>query len=345
MKGWIDDGTRRPWVRVIIVNFNGGSCLQDCVNALARQSKPNFEAVIVDNGSSDRSMLDLSVPDARFQIHRADRNLGFAAATNLGVQGCVAPWIATLNPDAFPRADWLAELHAATERYPWARAFGSTQLDARAPHQVDAFGDVYSAWGIAWPGLNGRPLSDLPDGDREVFSPCAAAALYDRGAFEAAGGLDESFFCYQEDVDLGFRLRLRGEHCIQVRRAEVLHLGSEITGRFSAFKTFHSSRNRIWLLLKSVPWPLIWLMLLMHIPATLFLVLRGLRFGIATSVIRGALAGIIGIPQALRSRRIVQQQRRASNLDIARAMSWTPFGPLRRSPHFVRNSKLRLDVS
>ena len=70
-------------------------------------------------------------------------------------------------------------------------------------------------------------------------------------------GFDESFFCYLEDVDLGFRLRLRGERCVQVRRAEVLHAGSAISGHLSDFSVFHSYRNRIWLFAKNVPGPLL----------------------------------------------------------------------------------------
>jgi N-acetylglucosaminyl-diphospho-decaprenol L-rhamnosyltransferase len=65
------------------------------------------------------------------------------------------------------------------------------------------------------------PASSAP---REVFAPCAAAALYARDTFLAAGGFEESFFCYLEDVDLGFRLRLGGAHCIQVQGAEVRHM-------------------------------------------------------------------------------------------------------------------------
>ena len=53
----------------------------------------------------------------------------------------------------------------------------------------------------------------------EVFSPCAAAALYRRNVFLAVGGFDKAFFCYGEDVDLAFRLRLMGGRCMSVARA------------------------------------------------------------------------------------------------------------------------------
>jgi len=196
------------------------------IDALAAQSLAYFEAIIVDNDSSDGSAKALRLPDDRFRVHLADANLGFAAANNLAAADCKAPWIATLNPDAIAGKTWLEELRGATLRHPDVRMFGSTQLDARKPDRVDGFGDVYSVFGTAWRGASGFPVSTLPPDDREVFAPCAAAALYARDAYLAAGGFDESFFCYLEDVDLGFRLALRGERCIQVRRAEVKHFGS-----------------------------------------------------------------------------------------------------------------------
>ena len=228
------------WVRIVIVNYNAGPLLQACLDALASQTMPDFEAVIVDNASTVQPISDLRLPDDRFQILNAGENIGFAAATNLGAKNSSAPWIAALNPDTRPRSDWLAELRSATERHKWATMFGSTQLAMDNPEIVDGFGDVLSAFGSAWRSGNGRTVRELPIGDCEVFSPCAAAALYARPSFEREGGFDESFFCYLEDVDLGFRLRLKGERCVQVRRAEVLHAGSAITGHLSEFSVFHS---------------------------------------------------------------------------------------------------------
>ena len=70
------------WVRVIIVNHNAGPLLQNCINALAAQSLAGFEAIIVDNDSSDGSAKALRLPDGRFRLHLAHANLGFAAANN-----------------------------------------------------------------------------------------------------------------------------------------------------------------------------------------------------------------------------------------------------------------------
>ena len=262
------------WARVIIVNHNSGPLLQACINALSLQTISQFDTVIIDNASSDGSAEALRLPDSRFRLHRAGANLGFAAANNLGAADCGADWIVTLNPDTVPGPTWLEELRHATLRHPGAKMFGSTQIDARKPGLVDGFGDVYSVFGTAWRGASGWPVAALPPDDREVFAPCAAAALYTREAFASAGGFDESFFCYVEDVDLGFRLRLRGERCIQVRRAEVRHYGAVSAKPDSDFFVFHSQRNRLWVLLKNVPSPLVWLTLALQIVVLPLTVLR-----------------------------------------------------------------------
>ena len=140
----------------------------------------------------------------------------------------------------------------ATRRHPGTAMFGSTQLDAADARRLDGAGDVYHASGLVWRGHHGAPVDSLPP-EGEVFAPCAAAALYRRDAFMDAGGFDESFFCYCEDVDLGFRLRLLGHNCVQVAGARVHHVGSAITGRRSAFATYHSTRNRIWMFVKNMP--------------------------------------------------------------------------------------------
>ena len=122
-------------------------------------------------------------PTSRFRLHLAHANLGFAAANNLAAADCESPWVATLNPDAIAGKTWLEELRSATLRHPGVKMFGSTQLDARKPDRVDGFGDVYSVFGTAWRGASGSPVSALPPDDREVFAPCAAAALYARDAY------------------------------------------------------------------------------------------------------------------------------------------------------------------
>jgi GT2 family glycosyltransferase len=317
-----------PWVRVVVVNYNSGDLLVRAVASLATQDDPDFEAVIVDNASGDGSIDLLVLPDARFHLIRCEENLGFAAGTNLGCHGARTDWLATLNPDAFPEPGWLAALHEATARYPEAVMFGSLQVDAEKPERLDGCGDNYSFLGINWRGGHGHPFAGLP-ADGECFSPCAAAALYRRQAFEAVGGFDERYFGYCEDVDLGFRLRLRGGRCIQVGGAVVRHVGSAVTGQQSAFTVYHSARNRLWTYLKNMPAALLWLSLPMHLAATAGLLWNARGGPRLRPMLLGLGHALRGLQPILAERRRVQSGRRVSTRTIARAMTWS-LGKLRR---------------
>jgi len=323
-----------PEVRVIVVDYNAGALLKRCLECLQRQTFRDFEAVIVDNGSED-GLINGALPgDPRFRLVTPGKNLGFAAGNNLGAEGCEARWIATLNPDAFAEPDWLENLIAATTRYPDVAMFGSTQIDANDENRLDGTGDAYFAAGFAWRGNHGHPISDLPP-EGEAFSPCAAAALYRTEAFNKAGGFDERFFCYFEDVDLGFRIRLMGGRCVQVPGAVVRHVGAATSGRASDFAQYHSACNGIWLFVKNMPGLLFWLLLPAHLALQACQMVWAVIRGHAAPHGRGLAAGIVGLAEVLTKRREIQASRRASLGSIAGALTWSPFKLLRRE-HDVR---------
>jgi N-acetylglucosaminyl-diphospho-decaprenol L-rhamnosyltransferase len=323
-----------PRVRVIVVNYNAGDLLARCLTALAAQTIDDFEVVIIDNDSVDGS-LDGAIPaDPRFNLRRQDENTGFARGNNIGAADCTADWIATLNPDAFAAPDWLERLLAAAERHPETVMFGSTQLNAADPGRLDGSGDAFFAAGLAWRGNHGRSLR-LKPGEGNVFAPCAAAALYRRTAFAAMGGFDETFFCYYEDVDLAFRLRLAGERCVQVADAVVEHVSMATSGKGSDFVRFHSTRNGIWLFVKNMPGILFWGLLPAHVLLQVALLGWAAMKGHAAPVWRGLAAGMRGLGPVLARRRTIQRGRTAATSDIAAALTWSPFKLLRRD-HDVR---------
>lgn len=312
-------GKTLSWVRIVIVNYNSGPWLARCLQSLQQQSFGDFEVVVIDNQSTDDSAA-VAMPDARFSLRRMDANLGFAAGCNVGAAGSTAPWLIMLNPDTTAEPDWLAELRAATERNPDVAMFGSTQLMMDDPNVFDGCGDALSFLGVAWRMGYGQPFVRQPD--RAVFAPCAAAALYSRVAFEAAGGFDEDFFCYIEDVDLAFRLRLMGHRCLQVAAARVNHAGSWSTGRYSPFSLYHSYRNRIWMLFQDLPAVLLVPLLPMHLAVLAYLLLRPNRLQPIMPRLSGTYAGLAGLPGRWRRRQAVQAQRRITLGAVCRALSW-----------------------
>lgn len=318
-----------PRVSVLIVAYQSGDWLQKCVDGLAAQTAGDFEAIIADNASSDGSIERLAMPDTRFRVVPMGANLGFAAANNRAAEQARGVFIACLNPDAVPRPDWLAQLLSAAALFPEAAAFGSTQLKFEDPDMLDGVGDVWHASGLAWRAREGRS-ADAPPPDGEVFSPCAAAALYRAEDFKGAGGFDERFFCYCEDVDLGFRLRLKGRTSRQVSAAVVLHGGSAISGRRSEFTVYHGHRNRIWTFVKNTPGPLLWLLLPYHLAVNAWLITVFLRLGMASVLLKAYRDAFRGLGAVWRDRKRIQANRTAPLRDIAGAFEWSLLAVRRR---------------
>lgn len=320
-----------PRVSIIIVTFNNASQIQRCLDAVAAQDHVDFDALVIDNASTDDTPKILTLPDSRFTLRRLVDNTGFAAANNLGATETTGEFIVTLNPDAYPQPDWLGKLVIAADTYP-AASFGSTQISAADPDRYDGLGDTFWIGGLYWRGGYGQPVGHgQPPGNSEVFSVCAAAALYRRSAYDAAGGFDERFFCYGEDVDLGFRLRLRGESAMQIGSARVLHEGYASSSRHSAFAAYHGARNRIWVWLKNMPLPLLLPVLPLFILAQIGIVLRDLA-GMRASSLKGVVAAITGLRPVMRQRRSIQSRRRAGVLQIIRMMAVSPHLLLTRAP-------------
>ncbi len=322
-----------PIVSVIIVNYNSGPRLKRCLEHLLAQTFREFEIIIVDNASTDDSLADAGNAGADFQLIDAGANLGFAAANNLAAQSARGEWLAFLNPDAYAAPDWIEALMAAVHAYPGVDAFGSLQLNDDAPDMLDGAGDACSAWGVYYRGFYGWPASFAPD-DGECFAPCAAAALYRRSRFLDLGGFDERFFCYGEDVDLGFRLRLAGGRAMQLRNAVVRHEGSGVTGRRSGFTVYHGHRNRIWLYYKNLASPLYWLTAPMRLAADLALGAKAFLSGGGGAYLRAIRDGYAGCAAFTEDRRLAAKSD-AMNA-VATCLVWSPFKVLRRKGKLLR---------
>ncbi|MEE4208351.1 MAG: glycosyltransferase family 2 protein [Parvularcula sp.] len=315
-----------PGVSVLIVNYNSGDRLARCIAALSAQTYRDFEVIVVDNASSDGSE---EAAKGRAKLICLETNTGFAAGSNLAAKEASGMLLAFLNPDAYPEPSWLEALVEAAETHPATEAFGSLQISEADPLRLDGAGDVYVFCGLPYRGGFGRPLSEAPERG-EIFSACAAGALYRRTAFEALGGFDESFFCYGEDVDLGFRLRLMGGRALHVPGAVLRHEGSGVTGRRSDFAVYYGYRNRLTTYLRAMPLSLLLLGLPLHMAYTLALGLALTAKGRAGPFFRAIGEALDRLPRTLKERRALRAERGVGTLAIAKALTYSPLKPLRR---------------
>lgn len=310
-------------IPIIIVNWNGAHCLGRCLDALALQTYPHFRVIVVDNASTDGSADDiLSRNDPRITLLRLDSNTGFAAGNNIGMTQCTgATWVALLNPDAFPASTWLAELVSAAQAYPHCAGFGSHLVNAQNPCLSDGTGDEYHYSGRPYRRDHGEPVSSSQRDAGSIFAPCAAAALYKWSAWNGVEGMDEDFFCYLEDVDLAFRIRLQGFHFRYAPAAVCHHIGSAITGVRSNFSVYHGQRNLVWTFIKNMPTPLFWLLLPIHIGLNLLAIGRFAMRGQLRVVLRAKWDALRGIVPVLSKRKAIQVHRKATALSVWNALN------------------------
>ena len=318
-----------PRVAVVIVNWNAGQFLERCLSALEQQIVSPQQTIVVDNGSQDGSTDGIEERHRGVRVIRLTENLGFAAASNLAIREAKdSDWVALLNPDAFPEPTWLAALMQAAHARSEFSFFGSRLVCATATERLDGTGDIYHVSGLAWRRDHGTAASNTAVVPGEIFAPCAAAALYRRDAFLAAGGFDEHYFCYFEDVDLGFRLRLLGYRSWYVPDAVARHVGSGLAGRHSSFSVYHGHRNLVWTYLKNMPAALLWLYLPQHLLLNVATVLWFSVRGQAQVIFKAKAHSLRELPRVWRQRRAIQTKRQLGARELRQVMArgWlTPY--------------------
>jgi GT2 family glycosyltransferase len=307
---------------VIIVNWNSGELLGQCLSALTQQSVIPDRIIVVDNASTDRSADGVETRYPNTKVIRLNRNAGFAEGNNIAVAEIVdCDWIALVNPDAFAESEWLEKLLESATSYP-DYSFYTSRMMLRADRTIiDGAGDVYHTSGRAWRRGHNRTCQASDLEKVEVFGACAGAALYRLDAFLDIGGFDERYFCYFEDVDLAFRLRLAGHRCLYVPDAVVYHVGSASMGERSDFTTYHGQRNLVWTYFKDMPGSLFWLYLPQHLLLNLMMLVWYSLQGQARAIWKAKWHALKGLPRVLKERRRIQKVRRVNVWALRRMMA------------------------
>jgi GT2 family glycosyltransferase len=316
-----------PLFSVIILNWNGRRLLEECLDSVLEQTFRDFEVIVVDNGSTDGSVawLEERWGDAVRTVALPD-NRGFAGGNNAGIGIARGRFVVLLNNDTAVDPGWLSALSGATCRHPEAGMFTPKILNYDRRDEIDNTGHVIYPDGLA----RGRHRLEKDDGrfdeEGEALHPSGCAGVYRKEMLDAIGLLDETFFAYGEDVDLGLRARWAGWTCYYVPAAVVYHKYSATAGTYSPRKAFLVERNRIWILMKNFPVREIVLSpwstgyrYLMHLKGAVSGQGASGRFAVQFSVrdlfltvLRAECAALAGIPRVLLERRRLRKMRKLS---------------------------------
>lgn len=244
-----------PEVTVVIPNYNGKSCLGICLDALMKQTLKEIAVIVVDNGSTDGSLVLLQEKYPQVQVLSLDKNYGFCVAVNKGIRAADSPYVILLNNDTQPEPEFVSELLSAIQSSPDIFSCQGKMLDYQNRHLIDDAGDYYCALGWAFARGKGRKEQLYMQRER-IFASCAGAAIYRKEVFQKIGYFDERHFAYLEDIDIGYRANIFGYDSYFVPGARVYHMGSATTGSIhNEFKVRLSARNSIYVAYKNMPLP------------------------------------------------------------------------------------------
>jgi hypothetical protein len=247
----------KTMIDIIVVNWNAGVGLLECVRSIIQHGEGLVEKiVVVDNDSSDGSTVQVEDEPAITMVH-AGANLGFGKACNRGARLCDSEYLLFLNPDAKLMAGSLAAALNFMRQPSNARVgvCGIQLIDeqGRLARSCSRFHSVGSFAAHAL-GLNrirclralGHTMEEWPHTTtRAVDHVIGAFYLIRRSLFESLGGFDERFFLYFEDVDLSMRVSGAGWESVYLADAQAFHAGGGTSRQVKAARLFYSLRSRL----------------------------------------------------------------------------------------------------
>lgn len=317
---------RNPLVSIIIVNWNGGEVFKNCLSSLSKIDYPNWELVVVDNGSTDGSDSEAEKLIKLTKIIRNKKNVGFARANNQGVEIAKGKYILLLNNDTKVEPDFLTKL---VDRIETDSTLGVVQpkiCNMRKPGYLDNAGSFPTRLGFFhhWGFLekDGKEF----EREKEIFSAKGACILIRRDVVEKLGLFDPDFISYFEETDFCWRVWLSGWRVLFYPKAKIHHMVGYTIRRLDVGNiNFHHYKNRISSLIKNLEIGNLLIILPLHLFFSFgiasFFLLR-LKFKNFGMIISAMLWNVFNLGKILEKRKKIQVLRKVSDKELFDKLMW-----------------------
>jgi GT2 family glycosyltransferase len=246
-----------PLVSIVIVNYNTLPYLKNCLTSIEMSTYPNYEIILVDNASTDKSVefVERNFPSIR--VIKNVQNVGSAAGNNIGISAARGDYIFLLNPDTEVEPSCIHNLVEVLNKDPKVGVCGAKLLLLDKKRILQHAGGKYHPIGVSIDRGVFEEDKNRYSKIEEVTFVCGAALMVRRRLFSEIGMLDPAFFLYHEEVDFCIRTWLHGFKVVYVPAAVVYHKSgyvSELDKRTtSPLVVFHKHKNTLIILLKNFP--------------------------------------------------------------------------------------------
>ena len=247
-------------VAIVILNWNGRKMLDQYLSSVLAYSQDEATVYVADNASTDDSLAMLREQYLAVRLIELDKNWGFAEGYNLALRKIEAEYYLLLNSDIEVTPNWLTPMIALLDNHPEVAACQPKLLSI---YDRDAFEYAGASGGyidrLGYPFCRGRAFETIEkdygqyDDQVDVHWATGAALMIRSKDYWAAGGLDARFFAHNEEIDLCWRLRIRGRRIVCVPESYVFHVGGGTLPKGNPMKTFLNFRNNLTMLYKCLP--------------------------------------------------------------------------------------------
>tara|TARA_Y100000590_G_scaffold43848_1_gene46695 strand:- start:17690 stop:18730 length:1041 start_codon:yes stop_codon:yes gene_type:complete len=236
-----------PLVSIIVLNYNAGELLVNCVNSLKKSSYTNLEIIVVDNISSDGSQTRCMERFPEIKLIQNGQNLGYCGGNNVGIKEAKGEFIVILNPDTIVEINCIRELISAYSEF-GDGLYQPKILSLNEKNTIQSTGNMLHVFGFGFARDKGNKVSDENELVEKIGYASGTCLFTSRKVIEKVGLLDEFLFLYHDDLDLGWRAAQIGINSFYVPKSKIFHVES-YSLKWSAKKFYWLERNRKYCLL------------------------------------------------------------------------------------------------
>lgn len=237
-----------PLVSIIILNYNAGKLLLECVESVFDTNYGNLEVIIVDNASKDESHKICKQKFNKIRLIENEKNLGYCEGNNVGIRSAKGNFIVILNPDTKVDPNWLSELMSAYNLC--GEGLYQPKFLTTSNHEIlMSTGNMIQLFGFGYSRGKGE-IDKKQFEELETVGYASGTCLFTScKTLQKIGLLDPFLFAYHDDLDLGWRAALLGIKSYYVPKSVVYHPLEGFSFRWSPYKFYLLERNRLYCLL------------------------------------------------------------------------------------------------
>jgi GT2 family glycosyltransferase len=233
---------KEPLVSIIILNYNAGELLFNCIKSIKKSNYSNVEIIVVDNVSSDKSHIKCKEKYQEIKLIQNKENFGYCGGNNIGIKQATGEFVIILNPDTIVQPNCIGELVFAYEKI-GEGLFQPKILSLNEENILQSTGNMIHVFGFGYARDKGNKDNRTDEKIEKIGYASGTCLFTSRKIFEKIGLLDEFLFLYHDDLDLGWRAAQIGIDSYYVPKSKIFHVES-YSLKWSAKKFYWLERNR-----------------------------------------------------------------------------------------------------